>query len=156
MSMSLSERNEVAPFVHRLRVRYHECDSQGIVFNANYIAYFDVVLTELWREAFGSYAAMYDAGVDLVVAEVGARYHAPAAFDDELDLALTVTRMGTTGMTSSIDVLRDGVLLVAGTIRHVFVSVGTHEKTPIPDNVRAALARWVALANPEDRAPAHP
>lgn len=130
------------PFVHRLRVRYHECDAQGIVFNANYVAYFDVALTELWREAFGSYAAMYDSGVDLVVAEVGVRYHAPAAFDDEVDLAITITRMGTTGMTSSIDVIRDGAVLVAGHIRHVFVGVGTHAKTPIPDEVRAGLAPW--------------
>ena len=27
----------VAPFVHELRVRYGECDPQGIVFNANYL-----------------------------------------------------------------------------------------------------------------------
>jgi acyl-CoA thioester hydrolase len=26
-----------APFVHELRVRYGECDPQGIVFNANYL-----------------------------------------------------------------------------------------------------------------------
>jgi acyl-CoA thioester hydrolase len=132
----------VRPFVHRLRVRYHECDAQGVVFNANYIAYFDVALTELWREAFGSYAAMFDSGVDIVVAEVNARYHAPAAFDDEIDLQVTITRMGTTGMTSSIDVVRGDHLLLAGHIRHVFVSVGTHEKTPIPDEIRAGLERW--------------
>ena len=27
-----------APYVHRLRVRYHECDLQGIVFNANHFS----------------------------------------------------------------------------------------------------------------------
>jgi len=39
-----------APFVHRLRVRWSECDPQGIVFNAHYLAFFDLALTELWRE----------------------------------------------------------------------------------------------------------
>ena len=43
------------PFRHSLRVRYHECDPQGIVFNANYLAYHDIAVTELWREAFGSW-----------------------------------------------------------------------------------------------------
>ena len=43
-----------APFRHRLRVRYHECDPQGIVFNANYLAYADIAITELYRDAFGS------------------------------------------------------------------------------------------------------
>ena len=42
-----------ASFVHELRVRYGECDPQGIVFNANYLLYFDVAFTELWREAVG-------------------------------------------------------------------------------------------------------
>jgi len=36
-------------FVHELRVRYGECDPQGIVFNANYLSYFDITVTELWR-----------------------------------------------------------------------------------------------------------
>ena len=43
-------------FVHELRVRYGECDPQGIVFNANYLAYFDHTVTELWRaSAIGSW-----------------------------------------------------------------------------------------------------
>ena len=41
------------PHVHQLRVRYGECDAQGIVFNANYVAYFDVAITELWRDTVG-------------------------------------------------------------------------------------------------------
>ena len=56
------------PFRHRLRVRYNECDPQGVVFNANYLTYFDLTMTELWRE-LGGYQAMVDAGVDMVVAE---------------------------------------------------------------------------------------
>lgn len=138
-------------FVHPLRVRYGECDPQGIVFNANYVAYFDVVLTELWRSAFGSYSAMTDRGLDMVVGEVNARFHGSARFDDQLDLSLTVARLGTTAMTCAIDVLRDREVLVAGTIRHVFVDTATWTKTAIPDDVRAALAPWVA---PADRPPA--
>jgi acyl-CoA thioester hydrolase len=48
------------PFVHTFRVRYHECDAQGIVFNANWLSYFDVTLTEWFREAFGSYEALVE------------------------------------------------------------------------------------------------
>src|SRR2546428_5985566 len=51
-----------APFVHPLRVRYAECDPQRIVFNANYFAYFDVGMTELWRAAIGSYSEMMRRG----------------------------------------------------------------------------------------------
>ena len=63
-------------FRHRLRVRYNECDPQGVVFNANYLTYFDITMGELWRE-LGGYHAMVDAGVDMVVAEATIRYLAP-------------------------------------------------------------------------------
>ena len=36
-------------FVHTLRVRWSEVDMQGIVFNGNYLNYFDVAFTEYWR-----------------------------------------------------------------------------------------------------------
>ena len=48
------------PFVHTFRVRYHECDAQGIVFNANWLSYFDVTLTEWFRAMFGSYGALVE------------------------------------------------------------------------------------------------
>ena len=132
-----------APFVHRLRVRYNECDAQGVVFNANWFLYFDIALTELQREAFGSYQAMVDGGADLVVAEASARFLAPGRFEDELDLAWTIVKLGNTSMTSRIDVMRDGEKLVEGQIRHVFVTPNLGSKTPIPDAVRERLAEYV-------------
>jgi acyl-CoA thioester hydrolase len=132
------------PFRHRVRVRYAECDAQSIVFNAHYFAYFDLALTELYREAFGSYQAMLDRGVDLVVGEATARFRAPARFDDLIDIAVTVSRLGTTGITTHYDVMRNGEALVEGELRHVVVSLGTHEKTPIPDWLREGLERFAA------------
>jgi acyl-CoA thioesterase FadM len=36
--MAGESRSDDAPFSHELRVRYGECDAQGIVFNANFLA----------------------------------------------------------------------------------------------------------------------
>src|ERR1700689_911564 len=107
------------PFVHRLRVRYGECDPQGIVFNANYLLYFDVAFTELWREAVGPWQTMVERGVDAVVAETNLKFRAPARFDDELELRARVRQLGTTSITTEIDVTRDSELLVQGWLRHV-------------------------------------
>ena len=60
-------------FRHRIRVRFNECDPQGVVFYANYLMYFDVLMTELWRVAFGGYAEMIEAGTDAMVAEARIR-----------------------------------------------------------------------------------
>ena len=126
-------------FRHRLRVRYGECDPQGVVFNANYLAYFDVALTELWREAFGSYDAMLAEGTDLVVADARLRYLSPALFDDELELELVVARLGTTAMTTRIAVRRGREPLVEGEMRHVFVDPETRLKKDIPAHIRSGL-----------------
>ncbi len=66
-------------FSYPLRVRYAECDPQGVVFNSHYLAYFDIDMTELWRAAFGGYGVMIDRGIDLVVAEAQLRFRASRA-----------------------------------------------------------------------------
>jgi acyl-CoA thioester hydrolase len=139
-------------FVHRLRVRYNECDAQGHVFNANYFVYFDIALTELWRAAFGSYEALTADGLDLVVAETGASFRAPARFDDELEITLVVERLGNTSMVSAIGISRDGETLAEGRIVHIFVRADrVGEKTPIPDHVRRMLQRY-SVQPPDSRA----
>ena len=133
-----------APFVHRLRVRFNECDPQGIVFNANWFMYFDVAINELWREAIGSYVDFVAAGHDMVVAEASARFLAPARFDDEVELALRIARLGTTAMTTEITATVDGTVCVEGTLRHVIVRTDGSGKAPIPPDARAAFERYAA------------
>jgi acyl-CoA thioester hydrolase len=130
------------PFSHELRVRYGECDPQGIVFNANYLAYFDVAVTELFRAAIGPWQAMVDRGVDVVVAEANVKFRRPARFDDLITLGARVGSFGTTSATIELDIRRDGELLVEGWLRQVFVDAKTWEKTEIPPWAREALGRF--------------
>jgi acyl-CoA thioester hydrolase len=141
------------PFTHQLRVRFGECDPQGVVFNAHYLSYFDIGITELWRAAFGSYQTMIDRGVDVVVAEARLGFSRPARFDDELTLSVVVTKLGNTSILTHHEVLRDGESLVQGDMCHVLVELPALTKTPLPDWVRAGLAPWVA-PNPPSEAPA--
>src|SRR5438128_3168661 len=91
------------PFTHAIRVRYGECDPQGVVFNANWLAYFDVIITELWRARIGDYSDMVETGVDMVVGEAGLRFRGSARFDDVVDFELRVLRLGETSFSSGID-----------------------------------------------------
>lgn len=132
------------PFRHQVRVRYSECDLQGIVFNANYLTYVDDALTELWRAAVpGGYTGMVESGVDLVVGEANIRYLAPARVDDVVNLDATVTRMGTTGLTLEVAISSQGRELTRVTMRYVFVTAKEGGKVPIPDEVRNALQPYV-------------
>jgi acyl-CoA thioester hydrolase len=131
-----------APFIHRLRVRYNECDPQGVVFNANYFTYFDIAVTELWREGFGSYQALTEMGYEVVVAEASARFRGAARFDEELEIAMAVARLGGSSMTTELTVSRDGEVLVEGRMVHVFVDATAMRKAPMPDQVREGLQRF--------------
>jgi acyl-CoA thioester hydrolase len=129
------------PFRHRIRVRFNECDVQGVVFYANYLVYFDIAITELWREIVQPYAEMQAEGVDMMVGEATIRYLNSARFDDEIDVVATVTRLGRTSMTTamSIERVEDAKLLVEGELRHVFLDTRNGGTRPIPEPIRAAL-----------------
>lgn len=133
-------------FRHRIRVRFNECDPQGVVFYANYLMYVDVAMTEFWREAFGGYKAMVQSGTDVMVAEATLRYRDSARFDDDLDLSLWVRKLGSSSavMPFRLERAADGVLLVEGELRQVFVDAASYEKRSMPAPVRQGLERHLA------------
>lgn len=139
-------------FAHQLRVRWGECDPQGIVFNATYLAYFDDALTALWREAFGSYQSMLDRGLDMVVAEVNVKYLGSARPEDLIRVEARVVRLGTTSISMRLDVWRDEELLVEGLIHHVFLDASSWEKSQIPAWLREGLEPYLT-SDPEVSGP---
>ena len=138
------------PFRHRLLVRFNECDPQGVVFYANYLLYVDVAMTEFWRSAAGGYAPMVASGTDVMVAEATLRYRESARFDDELEIRMWVTRVGTTAVVIAFafDRVADGALLVEGELRQVFVDGTTYEKREMPERIREGITRY-AVEEPE-------
>jgi acyl-CoA thioester hydrolase len=143
-----------APYLHELRVRYGECDPQGIVFNANYLLYYDVAFTELWREAIGPWSVMNERGVDVVVAEASLRFLAPARYDDVVGLSIAVEHLGATSIVTGWQARREDEVLVEGGMRHVCVDAATWRKTELPDWLRAGLEPLVSSGGAADAAPA--
>jgi len=134
----------MAPFLYKLRVRFNECDPQSVAFNANYLTYIDVAITDLYRQHFdGSYAEVMESnGVDVVVAEANLKFVGPARFDDEIEVAITVERLGNTSMEVSALISLEGKDLVFGELRYVFVDIESWKKTPIPDQIRETMAKF--------------
>lgn len=132
------------PFRHTLRVRYQECDPQGVVYFARYPEYADIALTEMFREALGSYDEMVRGGADLVVAEMTVRYRSSARFDELVEVALEVTRLGETSLGCTARIRRGDELLAEADFRHVCIDVATKAKRPLPQQVRAALTPYAA------------
>jgi acyl-CoA thioester hydrolase len=132
------------PLVTALRVRFAECDMQGHVFNAHYLMYFDLAHTEALRSASGlTYPELVQVhGVDFVVAESGVRHHAPARYDDLLEIAVTFEEPTTTSLTSRFALTCETNAVASGFLRHVCVDGKTFRKTPWPDAFREVLAPY--------------
>ncbi len=92
--------------VHRLRVRYTECDPMGVAHHASYAPWLELGRTELLREAGVTYAQLEGAGVLLVVTKLALRYRLPARYDDHLEIRTTVTGGGRARIDHAYEVLR--------------------------------------------------
>lgn len=127
-------------FIHSLRVRWSEVDRQGIVFNGNYLNYFDVAMGEYWRELGFPYpAGLTEYGVDTFVVKATLEYRRSAEYDDILALGVRATRLGRTSMRFLVDVFRGEELLVNGELIYVVGKTDDHSPTPIPDDLRTAI-----------------
>jgi acyl-CoA thioester hydrolase, YbgC/YbaW family len=65
-----------------LRVRYSETDKMGIVYNANYLSWFEVARSEFCRQFGRTYRGWEAQGFFLPVVEAYCKYKYPASYDD--------------------------------------------------------------------------
>jgi acyl-CoA thioester hydrolase len=134
---------EAEPVVRMpLRVRYHECDPQGIVFNAHYLAYADMASFECLK-VFGAPAYPTERGIDLVAAESAVRYLAACRFEDGLAVEVFVDRVGTTSLVLSIPMRRGQDTVAEVTNRYVWINTQTLRPAPPPPDIRDAFARQI-------------
>lgn len=94
-----------------IRVRYSETDAMGYLHHANYLSYFEVGRTELFRAQGGDYRALEGRGFYFVVVRIECKYHLPARYDDVLTLRTTLSRVSPAKLEHVYEVFRDGQLL---------------------------------------------
>lgn len=132
-------------FFHRLRVRWAEVDMQRIVFNAHYLMYFDTAISDYWRALALPYTeAMEHLEGDLYVVKATIEFHASAELDDQIDVALRCTRIGSSSITFSGAIFRGDQHLISSEIVYVFADPATQKSRPVPAPLRAILTGYEA------------
>jgi acyl-CoA thioester hydrolase len=128
---------------HRLRVRWAEADMQGIVFNGHYLTYFDVAVTEYWRALGLPYPqTTADSGGELYTVKATVEYHAPARYDDELDLMVRCARIGRSSLTFALEIWRGGDHVASGELVYVHADPQTRRSAPLPERLVGAIRRF--------------
>lgn len=128
-------------FTYLLRVRYAECDAQGVVFNARYADYVDVAVTEYYRAACGGYEKLLEQGLDTQVIHYEITWQTPARFDDVLAIEVSPSKIGNTSFTLGIKFVeqKNDRVVAEATITYVLVNASSYTKMIIPDDLRGLL-----------------
>lgn len=131
--------------LERLRVRWAEVDLQQIVFNGHYLMYFDTAVSGWWRAlALPYHATMATLGGDFFVRKSTVEYHAPARYDELIDVGVRVARFGNSSMLLACAVFRGDQLLVSGELVYVFADPATQTSQPVPQALRDAVQAFEA------------
>lgn len=137
-------------FAMPLRVRWAEVDPQGVVFNGNYLTYFDVGMTEYFRQLGFPYPdGLEPFESDLYVVRSVIDYHRPAAYDDELQVLVRTGRLGRSSLQLLLEIHRGDDHLISGELVYVNTDINDLTGKPVPDPVREAIAAYETTP-PED------
>jgi acyl-CoA thioester hydrolase len=119
------------------RVWFSDTDAQGVVYYGRYLPYFDHARTEYHRHLGG----FETGGCEFVMRASTVEYHAPARFDDLIEVFVRVARIGRTSVTytNAANRLSDDTLLVTAEQTLVLIELGSRRPTQVPDDLRATV-----------------
>jgi acyl-CoA thioester hydrolase len=106
-----------------IRVRYADTDKMGIVYNGNYLTYFEIGRTELLRSLGMPYAVLEQQGFQLPVIEAHIEYKAPAVYDDLISIKATCKMERGLLLNISYKITKDNILLTIGHTIHPFMNI---------------------------------
>ena len=133
----------MAPFHTTRRVEFGETDMAGIVHFSNFFRYMEAAECEFLR-ARGLSVKLDWEGQTIGFPRVSAScdYIAPARFEDVLDVAVSIERIGTKSVTYAFEFTRAGTLIARGKVTSCCVRAGPNhrmEGIAIPASYRARL-----------------
>jgi acyl-CoA thioester hydrolase len=128
-------------YVHRLEVRFRDCDPLGHVNNAVYLTYLEQARFSHWRALWGFGTPRVPAGMPgVILARVECDYKRQATYGDTLDVRLTVPELGRTSFKYEYEIVdaEGRIVLTAKTVQVMF-DYASQKPVAIPDDIRALL-----------------
>ena len=129
----------------KLRVRWADCDAQGIVFNGAYFSYLEVAMAAYYRNLG---IALYDPEgrrhFDTATVKATLEYISPALVDDVLDAYWRVERIGNSSITTRAEIYnsRSGDLVLKAEVIHVDYDSDAGTSRSVPDDLRRLIETY--------------
>jgi acyl-CoA thioester hydrolase len=136
--------DEKPPFKYaaRTRVGFSDTDAQGIVYYGRYFPYFDLARVEYHRHLGLTIDRL--GGNEFVMRALSVEYHAPAMFDDLIEVFVRLARIGRTSATYEFAAYRseDDVLMVTATQTLVLIDLDERKACAIPESFVEAVREF--------------
>jgi acyl-CoA thioester hydrolase len=132
-------------FMTKIRVRWMECDGQGIVYNGAYLGYLEIGQAEYYRNlGFAIYIIPQSGYFDFVVVKSTQEFKAPAKVDEIIELHVRVSNIGTTSLTLNLEIYAEGNDRLLTSIQTVYVGydTATESTRPVPDAIRELVTHF--------------
>ncbi len=132
-------------FRTELRVRWMECDAQGIVFNGAYLGYLEVAQAEYFRNlGIGIYHLPRSGYFDLAVVKTTIEFRAPALVDEMIEAYIRVSRFGNTSLDLQMELYRPDPEKLLTTVDAVYVGydAATGATRRVPDEFRELIGHY--------------
>jgi acyl-CoA thioester hydrolase len=128
-------------FSAQSRVGFSDTDAQGIVYYGRYLPYFDAARVEYHRTLGVLGMEIGEEGQEFVMRALTVDYHAPAVFDDLIEVYVRLARIGRTSATYELAAYRarDDVLMVTATQTLVLVDLDERRPVAIPASYTDAI-----------------
>ena len=125
-----------------VRVRYADTDKMGIVYNGNYLTYFEIGRTELLRAIKLPYSELEKQGCLLPVSEAKVQYKTPAVYDDILDITATFKYSEhSASITIEYTISRGTDCIAVGYTTHPFLNATTRRPMRPPKHFVDAIKK---------------
>jgi acyl-CoA thioester hydrolase len=132
------------PVLWPVPTRWADNDHYGHVNNVTYYSYFDTAVNGWLMSAVG--VDIRDLPAIGVVAETSCRYHSELSFPDQLQVGLSVARLGARSIVYALAIFRVGErgtldLAATGRFVHVYIDAQTRKPVAIPEEIRDAVSQ---------------
>jgi acyl-CoA thioester hydrolase len=128
-----------------VRVRWMECDAQGIVYNGAYLGYLEVGQAEYYRNlGFAIYTIPESGYIDFAVVKSTLEFKAPAKVDEIIDLYVRVSKIGNTSLTLNMEIYPEDSERLLTEIETIYVGydAATESSKPVPEDIRRLITHY--------------
>ncbi|HZS60537.1 MAG TPA: thioesterase family protein [Gemmatimonadaceae bacterium] len=126
-------------------IRFSHCDPAGIVFFPRYLEMFNDIVEDWCREELGfNFAEIHlKRGWGIPTVHLDVDFFVPSTLGDRLTATLRVNKIGRSSIGFDIAMCgADGAERLRGKQVVVFIDAATKKSAPIPDAMRAQIARF--------------